>query len=58
MHSVEETIDRLEVDAKGLTVFVRIDHAAGRHGIAPQTEPVTHTLASALAALTKHAVGS
>jgi hypothetical protein len=37
---------------------VRIDHAAGRHGIAPQTEPVTHTLASALAALTKHAVGS
>ena len=30
-HSVKETIDRLaaEVKAKGLTVFARIDHAAG-----------------------------
>ncbi len=30
-HSVKETIDRLEADAeaKGLTIFARIDHAAG-----------------------------
>lgn len=121
-HSVKETIDRLEAEAKakGLTIFARIDHAGGaranglplrptellifgnakggtplmqaaqaigidlplkalawedatgkvwlsyndpawladRHGIAPQTAPVTQTLANALAALTKHAVGS
>jgi uncharacterized protein (DUF302 family) len=31
---------------------------ADRHGIAPQTAPITQTLANALAALTKHAVGS
>jgi uncharacterized protein (DUF302 family) len=118
-YSVKETIDRLEAEAtaKGLTVFARIDHAAGasaaslslrptellifgnakggtplmqaaqaigidlplkalawedatgkvwlnyndpvwlaeRHGIAPQTTPVTQTLAGVLAALTKHA---
>jgi uncharacterized protein (DUF302 family) len=31
VHSVKETIDRLETEirAKGLTVFARIDHAAG-----------------------------
>ncbi len=30
-HSVKDTIDRLEADvrAKGMTVFARIDHAAG-----------------------------
>ena len=31
---------------------------AGRHGIAPQTAPLTQNLAGALVALTKHAVGS
>jgi uncharacterized protein (DUF302 family) len=31
---------------------------ADRHGIAPQTAPITQALANALAALTKHAVGS
>ena len=30
---------------------------AGRHGIAPQTAPVTQNLATALAAFTKHAAG-
>jgi uncharacterized protein (DUF302 family) len=31
VHSVKETIDRLEADvgSRGLTVFARIDHAAG-----------------------------
>ena len=31
IHSAKETMDRLEADvkAKGLTVFARIDHAAG-----------------------------
>jgi uncharacterized protein (DUF302 family) len=121
-HSVRETIDRLEaeVKAKGLTVFARVDHAAGatevglplrptellifgnakggtplmeaaqtigidlplkalawedatgkiwlsyndpawladRHSIAPQTTPITHNLAGALAAFAKHAAGS
>jgi uncharacterized protein (DUF302 family) len=30
-HSVKETLDRLEAEAKakGLTIFARIDHAAG-----------------------------
>lgn len=121
-HSVKETIDRLEAEAKekGLTIFARIDHAGGahaaglslrptellifgnakggtplmqaaqtigidlplkalawedatgkvwlsyndpawladRHGIAPQTTPVTQNLAGVLAALSKHAIGS
>ncbi len=120
-HSVKETVDRLEAEAKakGLTIFARIDHASGasaiglplrptellifgnakggtplmqaaqtigidlplkalawedatgkvwlsyndpawltdRHGIAPQTAPITQNLTNALSALTKHAVG-
>lgn len=33
-HSVKDTIDRLEADlkSKGMTVFARIDHAAGAQG--------------------------
>jgi uncharacterized protein (DUF302 family) len=34
-HNVQETIDRAEaiVKAKGMTVFARIDHAAGAKGV-------------------------
>ena len=39
--SVEETLDRLEVDlkAKNITVFVRIDHAAGAASVAMPLRP-------------------
>jgi uncharacterized protein (DUF302 family) len=40
-HSVSETIDRLEVivKAKGLTVFNRIDHAAGAKKVDQELRP-------------------
>ncbi len=40
-YSVEETLDRLEVDlkAKNITVFVRIDHAAGAASVAMPLRP-------------------
>lgn len=40
-YSVEETLDRLEVDlkAKDITVFVRIDHAAGAASVAMPLRP-------------------
>jgi uncharacterized protein (DUF302 family) len=40
-YSVEETLDRLEVDlkAKNITVFVRIDHAAGAASVAMPLTP-------------------
>jgi uncharacterized protein (DUF302 family) len=40
-YSVEENLDRLEVDlkAKNITVFVRIDHAAGAASVAMPLRP-------------------
>lgn len=48
-HSVKDTLDRLEASlkAKGITVFARIDHAAG----------AASALATALAKLTEAAAG-
>ena len=39
--SVKETLDRLEVDlkAKGITLFARIDHAAGATSVAMPLRP-------------------
>ncbi len=41
IHSPKETMDRLEADvkAKGLTVFARIDHAAGAKEVGMQLRP-------------------
>ena len=40
-HSVKETIDRIEAEAKrkGLTIFARIDHAAGASGVGLPLRP-------------------
>ena len=40
-YSVKDTLDRLEADlkAKGLTVFARIDHAAGAASVAMPLRP-------------------
>jgi len=40
-HSVKDTLDRLEADlkAKGITVFARIDHAAGAASVAMPLRP-------------------
>jgi uncharacterized protein (DUF302 family) len=40
-HSVKDTLDRLEADlkAKGITVFARIDHAAGAASVAMSLRP-------------------
>jgi len=40
-HGVKETVDRLaaEVKAKGLTVFARIDHAAGAQAVGMTLRP-------------------
>ncbi len=40
-YSVKDTVDRLEVDlkAKGVTVFARIDHAAGAASVAMPLRP-------------------
>ena len=40
-HSVKDTIDRLEADVKsrGLTVFARIDHAAGAQAVGMALRP-------------------
>ena len=40
-HSVRETIDRLSarVTARGMTVFARIDHAAGAHAVGLKLRP-------------------
>jgi uncharacterized protein (DUF302 family) len=40
-HSVKDTLDRLEADlkAKGVTVFARIDHAAGAATVAMPLRP-------------------
>ena len=40
-HSVKATIDRLaaEVTATGLTVFARVDHAKGAHGVGLELRP-------------------
>jgi uncharacterized protein (DUF302 family) len=40
-HSVMETIDRIEseVKSKGMTVFARIDHAAGADGVGLKLAP-------------------
>jgi uncharacterized protein (DUF302 family) len=40
-HSVEDTIDRLEagLKAKGITVFARIDHAAGARSVEMALRP-------------------
>jgi uncharacterized protein (DUF302 family) len=40
-HSVKETIDRLEADAKskGLTVVARVDHAAGAQAVGMALRP-------------------
>jgi uncharacterized protein (DUF302 family) len=40
-HAVRETLDRLEVDlrAKSITVFARIDHAAGAASVAMPLRP-------------------
>jgi hypothetical protein len=59
----KETVDRLEADvkAKGMTIFARIDHAAGAkavaewHGIAMRDRAGVNAMAAALAALTKDA---
>lgn len=42
-HSVAETADRLEtaLKAKGMTVFNRIDHAAGAVGVGAELRPTT-----------------
>ena len=42
-HSVEETIDRLEsaLSEAGLTIFARIDHAAGAEGAGLSLRPTT-----------------
>jgi uncharacterized protein (DUF302 family) len=41
IHSAKETMDRLEADvrAKGLTVFARIDHAAGAKDVGMTLRP-------------------
>jgi uncharacterized protein (DUF302 family) len=41
VHSAKETMDRLEADvkAKGLTVFARIDHAAGAKEVGMPLRP-------------------
>jgi uncharacterized protein (DUF302 family) len=41
IHSAKETMDRLEADvkAKGLTVFARIDHAAGAKEVGMALRP-------------------
>ncbi len=41
IHSAKETMDRLEADvrAKGLTVFARIDHAAGAKAVGLALRP-------------------
>ena len=41
IHSAKTTMDRLEADvkAKGLTVFARIDHAAGAKEVGMQLRP-------------------
>jgi uncharacterized protein (DUF302 family) len=41
IHSAKETMDRLEADvrAKGLTVFARIDHAAGAKAVGLMLRP-------------------
>jgi uncharacterized protein (DUF302 family) len=41
VHSAKETMDRLEADvkAKGLTVFARIDHAAGAKEVGMALRP-------------------
>ena len=40
-HSVKDTLDRLEADlkAKGVTVFARVDHAAGAATVAMPLRP-------------------
>lgn len=40
-YSVSETLDRLEslVRDKGMTVFARIDHASGAHGVGLELRP-------------------
>jgi uncharacterized protein (DUF302 family) len=40
-HSVQETIDRIEVDvkSKGMTIFARVDHAAGAQEVGLPLRP-------------------